>query len=323
MLLSLCVVGCFPFCAVWVCFILQIKPQPFAFVSNLKGFLGLTSFGSLRLVVCTKHDIVGALILNHLLPRLDGHQVMVLLSNKTRDAEIQIPELKMLKFLERDLPLNTVFPLVDAQGPQAIGTKLTFQGLSQRFGIPFHVVDDINSPHWSGVVRDFSPDIMTSVRFSNVFKPQTIEIPRLGTFNIHPGALPKYAGLFPSFRALLNQERQIGCTLHRVDRKIDGGPILGIGWTQVQPERGLLWHVFKSYYAGLDLFVDVLPKLASGGGVEEVPQDVTKREYRSLPQAEDVRRFVEAGLLWFDPDEYSKCLAEFMPSWSGDGLTLE
>lgn len=283
----------------------------------------MMSSGSSRLIVCTKQDIVGALILNHLLPRLEGHQVMVLLSNKTRDAEIQIPELKMLKFLERDLPLETIFPLVDAHGSNAVGRKLTFQALSQRYGIPFHVVDDINSPYWSGVVRDFSPDIMVSVRFSNVFTQETIEAPRLGTFNVHPGALPKYAGLFPSFRALLNQETQIGCSLHRVDRRIDGGPLLGIGWTQVQPERGLLWHVFKSYYAGLDMLVDVLPKLISGEGVNEVPQDNAKREYRSLPKPQDVRRFVDAGLLWFDPDEYSRCLAEFMPSWMGNGLTLK
>ena len=276
------------------------------------------STSPLRIVLCTKLDIPGALILNHILPRLAGAEVMVLLSNKTRDAELHIPELKQLKFLERDLPVNTLFPLLDALTPPHSARKLTFRGLSVRHHVPFHVVDDVNSPHWLGVVQDFAPDIMVSVRFSNVFKKEIIVVPRLGTFNIHPGALPHYAGLFPSFRALLNDESRIGCSLHRVDTRIDGGPLLGIGWTETDAKRGLLWHVFKSYYAGLDLFAEILPRLAAGETVPETAQDQSQRVYRSLPTAEEVRRFVGRGLQWFDPDDYSRCLAEFIP----EGLAL-
>ncbi len=268
---------------------------------------------SLRVVFCTKHDLPGAIILNRILPRLTGHRAMVLLSEKIRDAELLIPELSILKYLERDLPVNTVFPLIDSIADNRTGRKLTFQGLARKFQCPMSIVDDVNAPKWANALRDFQPDIIVSSRFSNVFKDEVIQIPRLGTFNIHPGALPHYAGLFPSFRAMLNQESRIGCTFHRVDRRIDAGPILGIGWTEMALERGLLWHVFKSYNAGLDLFADLLPKIASGDTVPEQPQDDSLRVYRSFPAAQEVRRFVESGYQLFDPKTYSEALAEFLP----------
>ena len=271
----------------------------------------MKSPSSLRIVLCTKQDIAGAIILNRILPQLAGHRVMVLLSNKTRDAEVHIPQLVTLKYLERDLPVGTVFPLLDALGKS--GKKLTFQALAAKYQFPLHVVDDVNSAHWMRTIGDFAPDIMASVRFSNIFKPAVIALPRLGTFNIHPGALPHYAGLFPSFRALLNDERQIGCSLHRVDASIDGGPLLGIGWTDTDPARGLLWHVFKSYNAGLDMFVDYLPRLVSGVDINEMPQDKSLRHYRSMPSQADIQRFVDRGLQWFDAGEYAESLSEFLP----------
>jgi methionyl-tRNA formyltransferase len=279
------------------------------------------SSGALRLVICTKYDLAGALILNHLLPRLRHHQVMVLLSDKVRDAETSIPELSILKFLERDLPLGTLFALIDhhnlaapttTTGPQN-GGKLTFRGLSDRYQIPFHRVDDINSPHWLGALHDFRPDFTLSVRFSNVFRAEAIAAARFGTFNVHPGALPRYAGLFPSFRALLDGQTQIGSTLHRMDEVIDAGPVLGIVWTPMVAAKGLLWHVFKSYYGGLDLFVDLLPQLSQGLPVEEVPQDLSQRQYRSMPAPEEVRRFFAHGLQLFDPACYQATLHEFLP----------
>ena len=273
---------------------------------------------SLRIVLCTKHDMVGALILNHLLPRLQGHCVKILLSNKVRDAECAIPELAQLKYLERDLPVGTVFPLVDALGGRH-GQKLTFKALTARYQVPVTVVADVNDPQCRQDLADFAPDVILSVRFSSVFREPVISLPRLGTFNVHPGALPHYAGLFPSFRALLNNDPRIGASLHRVDASIDGGPLLGIAWTSTDPVKGLLWHVFKSYYGGLDLFLDLLPRLAAGDVPAGQAQDGTQRVYRSLPKSDQVADFVRHGLIWFDPVEYAQTLGLFLP----DGITLD
>ena len=44
--------------------------------------------------------------------------------------------------------------------------------------------------------------------------------------NIHPSLLPKYKGLNTHHRALLNNEKYSGCTVHFVNSKLDSGKII-------------------------------------------------------------------------------------------------
>jgi hypothetical protein len=266
----------------------------------------------MRIIVCTKRDLAGALILNQLMPRLAGDEVLVLLSDKTRPTEKAVPELSEMKFLERDLPIDTLFPLVDMAGDQ--GQKLaTFAGIAARYGVPIKVIDDINGPDGAALVRDFAPDIILSARFSLIFKRHIFEIPRLGTWNVHPGALPRYAGLFAPFRCMVDGGDRIGCTLHRVDDGIDTGPVVGIGWLPVEPERSLLWHVVNTYPPGIELFLDMLAGLRAGRQPRVVAQDRTQRQYVSLPADERFVEFRERGLRLFDPKEYMDILRGFLP----------
>ena len=44
--------------------------------------------------------------------------------------------------------------------------------------------------------------------------------------NIHPSLLPKYKGLNTHKRALNNNEKYAGCTVHYVNSKLDSGKII-------------------------------------------------------------------------------------------------
>lgn len=270
----------------------------------------------MRIIVCTKRDLIGAVVLNDLLPKLAGHSLLVLLSDKTRPAEVTVPELGEIKFLERDLPLDMVFPLVDAVGGEG-GRMATFNGLARRHGVPVKVVETIATPEAEQLVRDFAPDLIVSIRFSHIFRRNIIDIPPLGIFNIHPGALPRFAGLFAAFRGLLKGEARIGCTLHRVDEGIDTGPIVGIGWLPVRRDRSLLWHVVNTYGPGIDEFMTMLATIEAGGTVVETPQDLGQRVYRSMPDAATFAAFKAAGWQLYDPQTYQELLGRFLPPQAG------
>lgn len=271
----------------------------------------------MRILLCTKRDLPGALVLNQLLPHLAGDQVMVLLSDKTRPVEKSVPELAEMKFLERDLPVDTLFPLIDRVGADD-AELATFNGCARRFGVPMKVVHDINGPEGEALVRDFAPDLILSARFSLIFKPNIFDIPPLGTYNVHPGALPRYAGLFAPMRCLLEGGERIGCTLHRVDSGIDTGPVVGIGWLEVERQRSLLWHVLNIYRPGLEQFLDMLAGLRAGRDHPELVQDRSQRVYGSLPGAEAFEAFRATGHRLFDPAEYRQVLAGF----TGGGIDL-
>tara|TARA_B110000027_G_scaffold46737_1_gene51273 strand:+ start:136 stop:714 length:579 start_codon:yes stop_codon:yes gene_type:complete len=44
--------------------------------------------------------------------------------------------------------------------------------------------------------------------------------------NIHPSLLPKYKGLNTHFRAIKNEDKFAGCTVHHVSEKLDSGKII-------------------------------------------------------------------------------------------------
>lgn len=266
----------------------------------------------LRILLCTKRDLAGSLILNRLLPRLAGDTVMVLLSDKTRPVENAVPELAEMKFLERELPVDTLFPLADLLGLGERAPLVTFNGAAARFGVPVKVVTNINGPDSEALVRDFAPDIIISARFSLIFRANIFNIPRLGTYNVHPGALPRYAGLFAPFRCLVEGSDRIGCTLHRVDDGIDTGPIVGIGWLPVEPERSLLWHVLNTYQPGLDLLLHMLDDIRLGRPVKVEAQDRSQRQYGSLPDLDAFRAFRQKGTRLYDPVDYMDILRGFL-----------
>lgn len=265
----------------------------------------------MRLTLCTKRDIFGCLILNWLLPKLGGHSVSVLLSDKTRPNEESIPELAELKLLERDLPLRLLFPLLDRHPQDGKGHPLTFKRLAAHYGTPIQVVDRINDGDGAQRLRDFAPDLILSIRFSLIFKQPTIDLPRHGIYNIHPGALPRYGGLFAPMRGMIAGDKQLGCTLHRIDAGIDSGPIHSINYLDVDPARSLFWHVSRLYPLGLARFIDLLACLQRGEPVALTPQDPALREYRSMPSAEDFAAFRARGGALIKPTDYLDCLGEF------------
>ena len=46
------------------------------------------------------------------------------------------------------------------------------------------------------------------------------------SYNIHPSFLPKYKGMGALKKQVENKEKFIGCTLHKINKKIDGGKII-------------------------------------------------------------------------------------------------
>ena len=266
----------------------------------------------MNIILCTKRDLAGALVLNRLLPHLAADRVTVLLSDKTRPAEKTLPELSVMKFLERDLAIDTLFPLIDARGDDRAALA-TFAGLRTRHGVDFHTLSDINSTEALDLLRGLAPDLVLSVRFSLIFRRPALDIARLGTWNVHPGALPRYAGLFAPFRSLVENQEAIGCTLHRIDDGIDTGPIVGIGWLPVRPEHSLLWHVVNTYDPGIALFLEMLAGLRQGRTPPTAEQDRGQRVYQSMPDAAQFERFRALGLRLGDRDDYLDIIGGFLP----------
>ncbi len=266
----------------------------------------------MKIAIVIKRDLEGCIALNHILKTIPGHAYTVILSDKFTETERNVEVSARFIFYERDLPVRQIFPLIEkADRGSGSPELLTFDQIRERHGIEVVIADDINSGYWEKRLENLGPDIILSVRNDFIFKKHIIDIPRHGIYNVHPGALPEYRGVYAPFRAMLNNEETAGCTLHRVDTGIDTGPVVGINRMAVDYSRSVLWHMCKLYPLGIDLFRDLLINLEKGEPAPLHAQDESRKGYYSFPSAEEFQTFSDRGHKLIDNDEYLDLLSGF------------
>lgn len=277
----------------------------------------------MNILICSKRDLTSTVFLNDLLERLaplPGCRLRLVLAERTRPIETQVPELARMKLYERDLPFQVLFPLLEA-GPRP-AALLTPARLAARYGIALSVVRGIRDPVFQKVLDDFAPDLILSARFSFLFPPELIAAPARGVINVHPGRVPDYAGLYPHFFAMLAGERTHGCTVHMVDRNIDGGAILAEGEVPITPALTAFALNLESHLLGNRLVTDVILSWLKGHGTQAVPQRQSKLKSNTYPTAAEFEKFRSAGLSLINADEYLDILRRFGASegrsaWEG------
>lgn len=66
-------------------------------------------------------------------------------------------------------------------------------------------------------------DIILVVEYRKLIKESVVN--KYNIINVHAGILPKYKGFSSNAFAILNGEKQIGYTIHKMDKSMDGGDI--------------------------------------------------------------------------------------------------
>lgn len=132
-------------------------------------------------------------------------------------------------------------------------------------------------------VRSLAPtnwDCFVLVAFGMILPQRLLDIPRLGTVNMHPSLLPKLRGPSPIRSAILtNQRDAVGVTVMLIDEKMDHGPILAqrdIALPQ-WPVMGRELDVLLAE-AGGQLLAETLPRYVSGE-ITPQQQDHTQATY--------------------------------------------
>lgn len=206
----------------------------------------------MRIAICVKRDVYGLLAARFFAARLGFAQLRFFCSVKTRQAEDDVPALRVMKLLERDVAIDALAPM-----------EAPMPGLPHpKDWVPLY---DMRADGGAAVLLGFQPDIVISARFSLIFPQRVIGAVPRGIINVHPGALPGYRGLFAPFWQVLHGERELGCTVHLVDKGIDTGAILGTARVPFDPGRSLMWHTAALYRGGIALAAEAATILARGG----------------------------------------------------------
>ena len=113
-----------------------------------------------------------------------------------------------------------------------VSNKLRAKGLSfsKSKKIKSIVMNDNNKGTFEKkifqIIKKEKIDILCLAGFMKILSSNFIRKLKIPIINIHPSLLPKYKGLNTHQRAIDNNEKFSGCTVHYVTEKLDSGKII-------------------------------------------------------------------------------------------------
>lgn len=162
--------------------------------------------------------------------------------------------------------------------PNRPGSKFTRAALDLRKNVRVSRVGDIHGAASVEAVEAFAPDLGLSMA-APILKRRLFAIPRHGTLNLHKGQLPEYRGMPPAFWELWNDEDHVGCTVHRVDDKLDMGGVVRAVRVGRQPYATLRGLQLELDEVGIGLMRQAAHDVLTGSAIT-VEQTGQGRTYR-------------------------------------------
>ena len=136
-----------------------------------------------------------------------------------------VPSLKALL----DRGENVVCVVTQPDRPKGRGRKIMMppvKELALKASIPVLQPESIRGGEFLAELRQYHPDIIGLTAYGNILPENIINLPPLGTINVHGSLLPKYRGAAPIQWALINGETETGITIMQMDKGVDTGDIL-------------------------------------------------------------------------------------------------
>jgi methionyl-tRNA formyltransferase len=129
---------------------------------------------------------------------------------------------------------------------------------AQQYNIDYLEYANINKEESIETLSQYKCDLFISMSFDQIFKRETINLPKYKTINCHAGKLPFYRGRNILNWALINDEKEFGITVHFVDEGIDTGDIILQKLYTISDSDDYRTLLERSYHACADLLYDAI-----------------------------------------------------------------
>ncbi len=115
-------------------------------------------------------------------------------------------------------------------------------------------------------------DLFIVVAYGKILSQTIIDMPKLGTLNIHYSLLPKYRGASPVESAILHSETETGVSIQKMVYKLDAGPVIAEARTNIDPDETHTELRNRLIEIGSGLLVSVIEKNSFEGVVQDESQ---------------------------------------------------
>lgn len=126
-------------------------------------------------------------------------------------------------------------------------------------------------------LRALQPELCITAAYGNILPTKFLNIPPMGTVNIHPSLLPLYRGAAPVQRALQDGAKETGVSLAFTVRALDAGPVIAYETLEVDDQIKAPDLLALLFLEGSKLLIHELPSILHGSArLKAQPQDDSK-----------------------------------------------
>lgn len=184
-----------------------------------------------------------------------------------------------------------------AAGGHRIAALLTSPGsapwrLAEKLGCAPTPARRVREPGFAAELARAGVELLLNVHSLHLVPEEVLRVPRLGAYNLHPGLLPRFAGLNAPSWAIYHGEERHGVTVHRMEPGIDTGAIVYQKSFPIRPQDTGLSLALRCVQEGLPLLARLLEVAAADpGALPARAQDPAQRRYfgRAAPQGGRLR----------------------------------
>ncbi len=139
-------------------------------------------------------------------------------------------------------------------------------------GFPVLTPDRPRGADFEASIRALEPDISIVVAYGHILKPAILDVPRLGSINVHASLLPELRGAAPINWAIARGHEVTGVTIMRMAEGMDAGAIIHQVREPILSDQTAGELTLRLSEIGAEALVEALAVMAAGAA-EEVEQD--------------------------------------------------
>ena len=168
--------------------------------------------------------------------------------------------------------------------PKNRGMKLVFPpvkefALSQ--GLPVFQPESMKKESAVELLRSLKPELSVVAAYGQILTEEALQVPTLGSINVHASLLPRYRGAAPINWAILNGETETGVTIMHMAKKLDAGDIVTVRRTPIDPNEDAETLFARLAELGAQLLSETIPLIESGAATR-TPQDEAQSTYAPM-----------------------------------------
>lgn len=257
-----------------------------------------------RIIFCTYSSLYSSIVLEELIAA-DSIDVVAII-NSTRVInpkygfirgglkQIQLSGLRYASYL---FIVTDLFHWLQPLFTRLKIAKRSVHGLAKRHNIPFLDTLDMNNSEGIHFIKKSKADYLLAAHLNQLVKPIVLDLPNLECLNIHPSKLPSYKGVDPVFYALLNNETEIGVTLHKMSEDFDSGETLAQQLTMLEQKGTVCFYNCQLFAEGVKLAIDwIKNKTVDESILESTTDDIlSNKNYDSWPNRQEIKQFKQAN----------------------------